>query len=269
MPPTDRTLGERAFEVAAKGYRNFRGEENLPAHERIYMESVMDRRRDPITEKSFKPDELNAIRDVITRRYDAIKPKLKEDVAILRVNALDALRDATTARDPEARKFHLGLYKQITSNMQGIKDYLQTNKLNPTLLNWAKIHNIEPNIQYKNYGNPENIGLPFQTASDTESQIGQVLGRFAYTADPQGNLNISDNYDFNPYKPTARTQFMRTPIGLGDFIASPKQVARKYAGKYLPSEQGRSVNIRFNSVAPAAKQPTQNWFSRATNALGF
>jgi hypothetical protein len=268
MPPTDRTLGERLFETAAKGYRDFVGAENLPAHERIYMESVMDRRRDPITEKSFKPDELNSIRDVISRRYSAIQPKLKEDVVAMRPNAAEALREAAAARNPEVRAFHLDRYRGITADMQSIQSYLQTGKLNPKLIDWAKKYGVEPNIQYENYVKPNDVGLPYQTASDTESQIGQVLGRFTYTADPQGNLNISDKYDFDPYQLTAETQFMRTPIGLGDFISSPKQVARKYAGKYLPPEQGRSVNIRINSAAPKAKEPT-NWFSRTATALGF
>jgi hypothetical protein len=268
MPPNDRTLGERAFETIAKGYRDIRGAENLPAHERIYMESVMDRRRDPITEKSFKPDELNAIRDVITRRYSAIQPNLKEDVTAMRPNAAEALREAVAARNPEARAFHMDRYRVITSNMQGIQSYLQTGKLNPTLVEWAKKYDIQPSIQYENYGKPESIGLPYQTASDTESQVGQVLGRFVYTADPQGNLNISDKYDFDPYQIIDETQFMRNPIGLKDFISSPKQVARKYAGKYLPPEQGRPVSIKLNSAAPKAKEPT-NWFSRAAPALGF
>jgi type II secretory pathway pseudopilin PulG len=268
MPPTDRTLGERLFETAAKGYRDIRGAENLPAHERIYMESVMDRRRDPITEKSFKPDELNAIRDVITRRYNAIQPKLKEDVTAMRPNAAEALREAVAARNPEARAFHMDRYREITANMQSIQSYLQTGKLNPKLIDWAKKYDIQPNIQYENYGKPDRIGLPYRTASDTESQVGQVLGRFTYTADPQGNLSIADKYDFDPYKLTAETEFMRTPIGLGDFISSPKQVARKYAGKYLPPEQGRPVSIQLNAAAPKTKKP-ENWFSRTATALGF
>ena len=268
MPPNDRTLGERAFEIAAKGYRGVRGEENLPPNERIYMESVIDQRRDPITERSFSPEELDAIRNVITRRYDAIKPQFKQQAVDLRANAAAALKNASATRNPEARRRFLDEYQQITADVKGLDEFLTTGRLTKAALNYGQTFNVSPNIQYKDYKDKYAVKSPNVSASDLETQIGQVLGRFAYDVDPQGNLTIAEDYDFNPL---GSRHYTNTPIGVGDFFRSPKTVARKYAGKYLPPGQGRPVNIRVNSLAPPkakAKEP-ENWFSRTATALGF
>jgi hypothetical protein len=270
MPPNDRTLGERAFETISKGYRDFVGAKNLPADKRIYMESVIDRRRDPLTEKSFRPDELNIIRDVIMKRYDAIKPKLKEDVAAMRPNAVEALREAAAARNPEARAFHMDRYREITANMQSIQSYLQTGKLSPKLVDWAKQYGVASNIQYEDYDNPSEVNLDSGStnlsAPGKQTHIGQTLGRFNYSADPSGNINVTDTYDFG-LGFLNNKQTANSPVSLTDLFA-PKQAAVKYARKYLPESQGRPVNIRINSAAPKTKEP-ENWFSRTATALGF
>jgi hypothetical protein len=268
MPPTDKSLGDLAFETAAKGYRFVRGEENLPPNERIYMESVVDQRRDPITEKSFSPEELDVIRNVITRRYDAVKPQFKEQVGLLRANAAAALKNASATRNPEARRRFLNEYQQITADVKGLDEFLTTGRLTQAALAYGQNYDVKPNIQYKDYKDRYAVKSPNVSGSDLETQIGQVLGRFSYDVDPQGNLTVAEDYDFNPL---GKAHYTSEPIGVGDFFRSPKTVARKYAGKYLPPGQGRPVNIRVNSLAPPkakAKEPT-NWFSRTATALGF
>lgn len=272
MPPTDRTLGERAFEAATKGYRYFRGEENLPAHERIYMESVMDRRRDPITEKSFNPNELNIIRDVVARRYQAIKPKIEEDIAMQREFAAEAFKNALKSTNPKARAEHLQYYKETAEKIKNLTSFLSTGKLNQTVVDEGRYHNIEPNIQYEDYINDFDINSDQSASSSKEGAIGQTLGRFTYAVDPQGNLNIKDTYDFGPGVNLLTGQpFPTERIGLGS-LSNPKSAAVQYGRTHLPQGQGRPVNIRINAFSPPkakTKEPTQNWFSRATNALGF
>jgi hypothetical protein len=274
MPPTDRTLGERAFEVAAKGYRNFRGAENLSPDVRVYMESVIDKRRDPITEKSFKPDELNAIRDVIIRRYNTIKPEIKESIATQREYAAEDLKNALKSTDPKRRAEHLQYYKETVEKIKNLTSFLSTGKLNQTVVDEGRYHNIEPNIQYEDYKDPSTIASfsLSNSASSKEAAMGQTLGRFVYDVDTQGNINIKDTYDFGGgYNPITGLKENLSRIGLTT-LASPKLAARMYGFRYLPEGQGRPVNIRVNALAPPkskAKEPTQNWFSRATNALGF
>lgn len=274
MPPTDRTLGERLFETAAKGYRDFRGAENLPADQRVYMESVIDRRRDPITERSFTPEELESIRNVITRRYDAIKPQLKENVAERRKNAAEALREAAAARNPEVRAFHLNRYRGITADMQSIQSYLQTGKLNPAVVKEGKFYDVMPNIQYENYENPRAVasftGAGLGQSAGKDAAIGQTLGRFVYDVDPQGVINIKDTYDFGPGYNIFGEKEEPKRVGIASLLM-PKYAARMYGYHQLPEGQGRPVQIKLNSMAPPkakAKEPT-NWFSRTATALGF
>lgn len=258
MPPTDRTLGERAFETLSKGYRDFVGAENLPADKRIYMESVIDRRRDPITERSFTPEELEVMREIITRRYDAIKPQLKESIAERRKNAADYLRDALKTSNPELRAARLQSYKNLMATVKDLSSFLSTGKLNSTVVKEGEFYNIMPNIQYEDYDKSSD-----KMSRSDRQQLTQTLGRFTYSADPKGNLAIKDTYDFNPLG----TSNADKPIGVLDLL-NPTAVARQYGGKYLPPGQGRPVAIRLNAAAPKTKKP-ENWFSRTATALGF
>jgi hypothetical protein len=275
MPPTDRTLGERLFESASKGYRDFVGAENLPADKRIYMESVIDKRRDPITERSFTPEELDSIRNVITRRYDAIKPQIKESIAERRKNAADYLRDALKTSDPELRAARLQSYKNLMATAKDLSSFLSTGKLNPTVVREGQFYDIKPNIQYEDYDNPRAVAS-FTGAGLGETQgkdiaIGQTLGRFVYDVDPQGVINIKDTYDFGPgYNTFTGEKEEPTRIGIPDLLV-PKRAARMYGYHQLPEGRGRPVQIKLNALAPPkakAKEPT-NWFSRTATALGF
>jgi hypothetical protein len=271
MPPNDRTLGERAFETIVKGYRDIRGAENLPADQRVYMESVIDRRRDPLTEKSFKPEELEAMRNVITRKYDALKPKFQQDIAEMRRNAASDLQEAYKAKNPETRQAWLEFYHRLASNIKDLQAYLDTGKLNPKVLEYAEFYGVKPNIQYDDYKDSYEINADQLASSSDEGAIGQTLGRFTYGVDPQGNINIKDTYDFG----TAVEGFTGKPvptkrIGLGSLL-NPKSAAARYGRTYLPPGQGRPVNIRVNSMAPpkAKTKESENWFSRTATALGF
>jgi hypothetical protein len=271
MPPTDRTLGERLFESASKGYRDFVGAENLPADKRIYMESVIDRRRDPITERSFTPEELEVMRGVITRRYDAIKPQLKERIATQREYAAESLNMALKSTDPTHRASLLQYYKDYMQTVKDLTSFLSTGKLNKTVVDESRFYDVEPNIQYDDYKDSFKINADQLASSSGEGAIGQTLGRFTYDVDPQGNINIKDTYDFG----TAFDGFTGQPvptkrIGLGSLF-SPKSAAARYGRTYLPPGQGRPVNIRVNSMAPpkAKTKEPENWFSRTATALGF
>jgi hypothetical protein len=271
MPPNDRTLGERAFETIVKGYRDIRGAENLPADQRVYMESVIDRRRDPLTEKSFKPEELEAIRNVITRRYDALKPKFQQDIADMRQNAASDLQEAYRAKDPETRQSWLRIYRKSADNIKDLQAYVDTGKLTPKVLEYAQFYGVNPNIQYDDYKDSYEIAADGLASSSGEGAIGQTLGRFVYDVDQQGNLNIKDAYDFGPgFSPFTKQPVFNERIGLGSLF-TPKGAAVRYGRTYLPTGQGRPVNIRVNSLAPPkakAKEP-ENWFSRTATALGF
>ena len=266
----DRPLSERLFESASKAYRSIVGNEDLPLDKRIYMESVFDQRRDPITEKSLNSEELEQLRGLIVSRYERIKPQLQQDVKELRQNAQEALREAATTRNPETKAWHLKRYRNITGMMNGIQSYLTTGKLNPAVVDYAK-RDVPTNIQYEDYDNPLEVNSDVGAGSGSpgrQTAIGQTLGRFTYEVDPQGTIIVKDTYDFGPgVNALTGLKVQNTPVSIGDLII-PKKAAVKYARARLPEGKGRPVTIRVNSMAPKPKEQP-NWFSRAASYLGF
>jgi len=268
MPPTDRTLGERLFETAAKGYRGIRGVENLPADQRVYMESVIDRRRDPLTEKSFTPEELEVMRGVITRRYDALKPKFQQDISGMRSTAAQILRGAYAAKDPAIRQSELNNYRRVANHIKGLQSFLDTGALNPVVLGYGKFYGVKPNVQYDDYKDSLKINADQVASSSVEGAVGQTLGRFTYDVDPQGIIKIKDTYDFGSGVDAFTGEPVPTErIGVGSLF-NPKHAAVRYGRTYLPEGQGRPVAIQLNAAAPKTKKP-ENWFSRTATALGF
>jgi hypothetical protein len=253
MPPTDKSLGDLAFETAAKGYRFIRGEKNLPPAERIYMQSVLDERREPITEQNFNADEIETLRNMIVRKYDAIKPQFEQEIAKSRTLAADLLKKAYAVKnDPNASRVYLDQYKAEAENIKGLSDYLASGQVNPTVVRVGKNLGVKPNIQYKDYDSSNAIS----------KSLFNTLGRFTYDVDAGGNIAAKDEYDFNTVENAG-------PISLGLLLASPTSAAYKYGARVLPMGKGRPVNIRVNSMAPPkAKEPT-NWFNRTATALGF
>lgn len=267
----EKPLAERIFVGASKGYRDFRGAENLPADKRIFMESVIDKRRDPITERSFNPREISTIRNLIVSRYDRLKDEFKQDVAKYRANAQEALREANAARDPEVKAWHLKRFRNLTATRLALQEYLSTGKLNPKVVEHAKGYNVPAYIRREDYENPDEINVDTGASLSTggrDTDIGQTLGRFNYTVDDVGNINITDTYDFGSgHNPLTGAPTRNKPINVGDLIP-PKQAAAKLGFRELPEGRGRPVSIRINSIAPKPKKKA-NWFSQAASYLGF
>lgn len=267
---SEKSTGEVLFETAARTWRDLRGAKNLPVDKRIYMESVFDKRQDPITEKSLTSKELEVLRGLIVNRYERIKPQLQQDVSILRQNAQEALREAATARSADVKAWNLKRYRNITQMMNGIQSYLTTGKLNPVVVDYAK-RDVPTNIQYGDYDNPLEVNSDVGIGGGTpgrQTAIGQTLGRFTYDVDPQGNIVVKDTYDFGAGVNALTGQRVQNePVSVGDLI-TPKKAAVKYGRAHLPEGKGRPVIIRVNSMAPTKKKPT-NWFSRAAEFLGF
>ncbi len=271
----DKPLAEKIFVGAAKGWRDLRGPENLPADRRIYMESVIDRRQDPVTERSFNNEEIAVMRDLIVSRYDKLKSQFSKDVATYRANAQEALRKANASRDPKIKAQHLKQFRSLTATRLGLQEYIQTGKLNPKVVEHAKLYNVPSYIRREDYQNPVDINTDRGTrlfSSDRDTAIGQTLGRFNYTVDSAGNINISDTYDFGPgYNTYTRSAARSRPITAYDLLP-PKRAAAKLGYQTLPegTGKGRPVSIKINSMAPKPKpKPKANWFTRTAEFFGF
>lgn len=267
----DKTIGERLFEGASKAYRTIVGNEDLPLDKRIYMESVFDRRRDPITEKSLNPEELEQLRALIVSRYERIKPEMQQSIVNMRANAQAALREAAATKNPEMRAAILNSYRNITARMNGLKSYLQTGKLNPVVVDFGRSYDVPAYIRREDYENPFEINVDTGqsgTKSGRDTAIGQTLGRFNYSVDPQGSITVKDVYDFGAGAGAfGGAPHRAEPISVADLI-TPKRAAAKLGYKTLPEGKGRPVTIRVNSMTSKPREQP-NWFSRAASYLGF
>ena len=249
--PNDTSLGDRMFASAAKGWRDLWGAENLPLDKRVYIDSAIDRRTNPVTERLLNADEQAKLRDLIMRRYDAIKPQLTQELAESRSRAADALQRANAVKnDPGMRRIYLDQYKSEAENINGISSYLASGHINPTVVRIGGYMGVKPNIQYKDYD-----------TDDTSRSLLQTLGRFTYDADANGNITVKDSYDFNAADAARK-------LKVSDLI-NPSYAAYVYGAKRLPPGKGRPVNIRINSMAPPKPKEQPNWFSKAAAYLGF
>ena len=246
---SDKSLSETLFEGAAKGYRSLVGAKNLPSDKRVYIESVIDRRRDPITERSFQAEELDVLRDVVMRRYASVKPDLQYELRENRARAAEALKYAAANKnDPRARQMYLDQYKSSAEVINGITSFFKTGRLNPTVARLGDYYGVNPNIQYEDYAD-----------NSKEQNLASTLGRFSYGVDDTGNINIQDAYDFN--NKNAR------PLSPAQLL-NPTTAAFSYGSRVLPPGKGRPVKIKVNSMAPKKKEEP-NYFSRAASYLGF
>ena len=238
------------FAGAAKSWRDLWGAENLPLDKRVYIESAVDRNKNPVTERSLNADEQTKLRDIIMRRYDAIKPQLTQELTESRSRAADALRRANAVKnDPGMRRIYLDEYKNEAENIRGISGYFASGRVNPTVVRIGGYMGVKPNIQYKDYD-----------TDNTSRSLLQTLGRFTYTADANGNIIVKDKYDFNATDAARK-------LNVADLI-NPSNAAYAYGAQRLPPGKGRPVSIQINSAAPKPK-PSTNWFSRASSYLGF
>jgi hypothetical protein len=94
---------------------------------------------------------------------------------------------------------------------------------------------------------PASMSPGLFSMADPMGNVQTTLGQFRYQRDPKGNLQIVDEYDFNPPNPNAM-QEART----GDYGAfGPYGLIRDYAGEKIPPGFGRSVRVNLPPVKRA------------------
>ena len=135
-------------------------------------------------------------------------------------------------------------------SMQGKRGPITEDDFSPEELNNLRqlISSTEGrgNVQYKDYVKQKKkllsegkfvfADLPPSILAVTNplGNTAATLGRFNYAKDSQGNLRVTDNYDFNP------TNYDQTSAAYSPFGA-----LRVYAGEKMPPGTGRPVNINL------------------------
>lgn len=248
--------------------------EDLPLNKRIFLESVVDARKDPITEASMKEPERQALMSVVRSKYKSIEPDLTTYEKYL-IKSLDSHQRAVAAKNKD-KIMYPEFFAQYKKDLDAIKQYkkgvitqdfidltsgTQTYERDVGLRSAgvSGIFNISPNLGYEDYPTDTSKARSVFVNRTPES-LEQTFGRIGYTVDPKTNqLVFQENYDFNPaplgYKSTTEGHLASVPEGGGGPLY---KAIRSYAGKVLPPGQGRPVNIRLNQLAP----PSRNALAR-------
>lgn len=280
MPPEtkkpfkpDLTFADKLVGAGLGLYGRNVNRENLPLNKRIFLESVVDARKDPITEASMKEPERQALMAIVRRKYE--RPEIKTKLSVYERYLANALKEHKQAvaeknKDKQMVPTFVALFKKDLDSIRQFKKGIITQDFidltGGGLISNERLYGLtksgagirwftKPSIGYEDY--------PIDASEErsvfvnrTPEALEQTLGRIAYTVDPKTKqLVFKEEYDFNPIPPDAPSSteaaLAATPEGGGGPLY---QAIRLYAGKVLPPGQGRPVNIRLNQLAP----PTQN-----------
>lgn len=274
------SLGNRAIESGLRFYNRLANRKNMPVNRRIFLESVLDKSKDPITERSFSNDELNVIGQIILNKYASALPAIDEYETYLN-NKLKNHQKAVANKDKD-RMMYPDVVAQFTNDLRAIQQF-RKGKLTADFLNLASgkhryftrsaltetkhgdLFNISPSVQYKDYGVDDPNQASIFSGGNTKDAVMRTLGRFTYEIDPKtGALIILDKYDFNPPINIFTQQMAATtkPVSEGAVAtlgAEPGSggmygMLRRYAGSTLPPGTGRDVRIQLNSLPPLQPQ---------------
>lgn len=255
-------LFDTLIESGLSLYDKYKGRENMPINERIFLESTLDKSKSPITEKSLTKKELKELNDLIFYQYSRYGENLNK------------YRDYINEQLKNQKALDPNFTKQFKNDLIALNDF-DNKKITPALVNFmtgerspytasgileatgknTSIPTLPLSITYDDYPTAEGQQKRSLGSGETsEGKLATFLGQFRYGVDPKtGNLFVKDTYDFNP--PVNRfTQQALQPKG--DVAASeaqgsvPYNILRAYAGRTIPPGSGREVYINLNYQDP-------------------
>lgn len=282
----EETLGEKVVGGALRFYDRHADRKTMATNRRVFLESVLDKRKDPITEASFTPAELSELAKVIGAKYanlhdaaDSYAVYLQKELAAHAAAVKDKNRDQM--RYPEfvlqyekdlnaIKAFKAGKFTQDFLDLaSGAMTYerrialQRASKDNPRL---QEAFNVKPYITYDDYNQTPAEAEAAHTvwATDPRAMLRTTLGQFGYAIDPKtGSLVVTDTYDFNPPK-SIFTQKTGPALPVGEVEVAEGVsggaakglygLIRQYAGRVMPPGAGRPVRVQVNALAP----PLQN-----------
>jgi len=249
--------------------------EDLPLHKRVFLESVVDARKDPITAASMTEPERQALMSIVRSKYKPIEPDLTKYEKYLTKKLISHQKAVATKN--KGQIMYPEFFAQYKKDLDAIKQYKKgvitqdfIDLASGSSLTYERdrglksagvdaIFSISPNLSYEDY--PTDASKARSVfVNRTPEALEQTFGRIGYTVDPKTKqLVFQENYDFNPppsgHKGSTEGRLAGVPEGGG---GSLYDAIRSYAGKVLPPGQGRPVNIRLNQLAP----PPRNALAR-------
>jgi hypothetical protein len=238
-------------------YDKLQDRQTLPANKRVFLESMLENNRTPITEQNLSKSEQDALKELVRNKYAPLQEPAKEYKAYLE----NTIKQKDI--DPSYKK-------QAIKDLSAISTFLQ-GTLTPDFLSLAAgdmgfersylmskaglMHSkyktetgtpfaIKPNIQYSDYSPDKaetfnKFSINAGNQGDARGSLQTLLGRFNFNVDPKGNLVVKDTYDFNAPQINTLAEANYEAAG----AMGPYQVLRTYAGEKMPEGQGRNINM--------------------------
>ena len=280
----EETFAERLVGGAIGLYARNADRAAMPTNRRVFLDSVVDKRKDPITESSFTPAELAELSNVVAAKYAPLHAPVNQYAAYLQ-KSLASHEAAIKAKDPDKAMYPeaAAAFNKDLAAIQAFK----TGKLTQDFLDLASgkqtyfrdqamreasrnnkdlrdFFNVKPSVQYGDYRSDTMLEPRSIFSSSPSAMLQTTLGRFNYAVDPKtGGLVITDTYDFNPRQnPLTATTRPAQPLNEGD-LAEPLGggaygLIRQWAGRAMPPGAGRPVRVQTNALAP----PMQNGLAK-------
>lgn len=277
----EETLGERVVGGLLRTYSKYADRKTMPTNRRVFLESVIDRRKDPITEAAFKPEELADLSAVVSEKYRNL-PEAVDQYAAYLEKSLASHDAAVKAKNRDSimypefesqyrkdlaavKAFRAGkLTQDFLDLASGTRTYERSVALNEASRGGEDLRtkfNVRPYIKYDDYNqNPDDAAAAHTTwATAPRAMLRTTLGQFRYAVDPKtGALVITDTYDFNPPKGFLGLGPATTPPPVGEGQVAEGGATdgglygliRQYAGRVMPPGSGRSVRVQTNALAP-------------------
>ena len=280
----EENFAERLVGGAIRLYSRNADRAAMPTNRRVFLDSVVDKRKDPITESSFTPAELTELSNVVATKYAHLHAPVNQYAAYLQ-KSLASHEAAIKAKDldktmyPEAAAafnkdlaaiqafkagkltqdfLELASGKQTYFRDQAMREASRDNK------DLRDFFNVKPSVQYGDYRSDTMLKSRSIFSSSPSAMLQTTLGRFNYAVDPKtGGLVITDSYDFNPRQnPLTATTRPTQPLNEGD-LAEPLGggaygLIRQWASRAMPPGAGRPVRVQTNALAP----PMQNGLAK-------
>ena len=280
----EENFAERLVGGAIRLYARNADRATMPTNRRVFLDSVVDKRKDPITESYFTPAELTELSNVVAAKYAPLREPVNQYAAYLQ-KALASHAAAVKAKNPDNAMYPEAVaeYEKDLAAIQAFnagkltQDFLDLAQGQQTRFRSGAMHyaskagqdlrsafNVKPSVRYDDYRSDSMLQPRSIFSSSPSAMLQTTLGRFNYAVDPKtGGLVITDSYDFNPRQnPLTATTRPAQPLNEGD-LAEPLGggaygLIRQWAGRAMPPGAGRPVRVQTNALAP----PMQNGLAK-------
>jgi len=205
-----------------------RGLPRVPTPVKLYYDSVIEGKKDPITEADFTPEELAAIQQLTTAAP-------REEISKVQ-NRQKTLLGASVGLPPLPSTPNTVSYETYQKPSADVPEQQLSRHL----------------PQGMGRGLPNGVGAAIGPMGllSPQGRVTNSLGQFNYAHNSDGSTTVTDNYDFNNYGYQKRWDESSLPMKALQAIGSLGYIpARVHGETALPDGSGRAVKINLPAIA--------------------